>query len=704
MQPGPPAWLHSHFHGNLSRTEIDLEHQRYNELLFDEGVRLLRSMLDHLRNADDLADRRLVTLAMEPGVGPLQKALHAGADNVRGKRVVLAADGETYFGPIEISLPLPDDVQMLRWLLPEGERAEAYGFKLPEKALLTNGRELLEELTKSRNPGEESRALFLKRQESGQSLIERGAEVHRSEGPDFWEPFLRWLHDRFTAEELNDQRILPVGSSDLRAPEDGIFFAPDPRRGGSDIFERLHAEDALQDLPFVDQRAVPARKDDGNYTELATKLAPESGPQLVRRPEGLDLINHAVTPYLNKALSGAVDADAALRGLRLALLLTDQISLERRRRIRAKELRVPVGDPDSADNWIAPAAAYLGPGWVDGKTDNLLEEAYGADGRRLLPWSCFQSLVEGAEDREAWGRRMQAMGVDAAPKLRTAEGNRPAPLKSDSEKRLSRNESVGSPLPALGDVWSDYLEEIRHRPARTSSGQAFDVDDVVWIDGLEQAESRRPVVQLMLLHARKYRDQTETVLGRVKNVRNRDRTPVPTMWVHALRSASWAVIPTTQGFVPPSEAWIVQTPSRTRSDTSSRILPVVSDRYRSADADVLLEKIGVSPLEAADVGDLVRALHYVAGRLTHLSTDDLPDAKVLAKDIYRDIQNRLSEDEGTDRFDTIVDHPVPLLRDDLEAVDLTQIDTLFLNDDPVRARFVPGLEKAPKIPTRAGRR
>lgn len=704
QRTGSPLWLHSHFHGNISRTSIDLETLDYNRLLFDEGMRLLDAMLDRLRDATGIQDRRLVTLAMERSSGPVGDRLYETRD-IPHADVVLDVGGDSYISPAELTVPVAEDLEMFQRLLGDGGQASDYGFVLPEDSLLMHAWPVLEQLAGKGELTKGFQGRLLRRGDSGVSLLERGAERNRSRGPAFWRPFLEWVVDRFARGDVSHQRILPVGSSGLLSPKESVFFPPLAGAEGPDIQELLAATDSIPDLPFFDERVIPIRKRDGGYTPLARKLAPEPGLGLVRRPEALPVINHALMPYMEKALAEPPDQEAALTALRLVLKLTDGISSdERQERIHRDRLRVPVATSTKGWKWISPEEAYLGRGWTGNeRTDDLLENAFGEQERRLVSWARFKPLVGDEDGREAWAQRMRALGVSLAPKRRTATvGTHKAPLASNHRRHLSKVTDVPSPFPELEDFWSAYMEDIRHRvQPSTTSGQRFDVEELVWIDGLEEPDVRVSVLDLMLSYPEEYREHTRTVLGRVK--RKKDRQRVPTMWVHALRNSEWSVVPTTQGRSRPRDAWLTSAGIRPAAGQRYGLLPVVRDDYRSPAVDDLLVAIGVRRLEETGAGGLVHALHQLARSLGDLSAEETGSARTLASDLYHFLQGALRGEEGANGLERIVDDPVPLLRkgDALEAVDLRDVDAVYLDDDPIRGTFVPDLDHAARIPIRA---
>ena len=294
-----------------------------------------------------------------------------------------------------------------------------------------------------------------------------------------------------------------------------MFLPPSPRQSAETIVndDGEIAEipnDLAESLNFLDDAAVTVRKADmRSLTELASKLAPDTGRGLVRRPRLDHLINDAVGPQMQELKGDEVSKQNGIRLLRQAMHWLLALSETGRERLTRDALRVPVLGTDGSWIWASPSSTYFGCGWLGEPTDSLLHESYGHElGRLLLPWEPFSSnfgII--GEDRDAWIGALELLGVSRSPKLIRPRGSRPAPLVSYNYAELSIDYAP-CPVVKAEQFWRPYLELTRRRPANTASGQRFDFRSITWIDGLEREESRPTVLKLMLLHPVIYESET----------------------------------------------------------------------------------------------------------------------------------------------------------------------------------------------------
>jgi hypothetical protein len=703
---GSPLWLSSHFHGKIDRTAIDFDNA-YNGLLFKAATELTAKLIGRLKAAPGLATRRLVTLALERSQGTLGEALYA-PEGLAHTAVVLDSDGE-FITPTELRMPKASDLAMFGQLVQGLPDFTAYGFRLPDQRLLTDARKILDELASG---SEVDDVRYLDRPPRSLSLLEAATRTHRAAGPIFWEPFLRWILDRFCSKDLNlinAQCILPVGTDQLATPESRVFFPPmsapraaddkdSTKRSVDDFGEELASIDdtVLPLLRLFDESTIEVRTGTGReYRPLAQQLAPTAGAGLVRRPRQADLINDALIPALR---SSKADNDRALVLLRQALVWLIGMPPKSKQRVSVDELLVPTRGRGEAWEWVEPGLAYLGPGWSDEPGIELLTKAYGhRDGVQLVPWDRFEKRLPklpNAGNKEWWCEQVRSIGVWDCPRIIRA-GERCAVGQSDSYSHLTAW-IVRCPTPCVDGVWPKYLERISRRRANTKSGQVFYVDDVVWIDGLENPDIRTLLVEAMLRKPERYEAVTTNRLSRWNG---EDSTDISSLWVHALAASDWPVMPTSHGPRVPRETWFLPLELRaTKSDRFS-LLPCVRAEFGSARK--LFRAIDVLALEEAPVPRLVSALRHLAGQMPLATPESLRHIEAIAADLYEAIESRLQAGESADGLRPLVDGPVPLLRQDkIGCAALTSIDRLVIDDNPVRRRHLTGLDDAWVLPKR----
>src|SRR5262249_24290560 len=130
-----------------------------------------------------------------------------------------------------------------------------------------------------------------------------------------WEPFLNWVIKSFSVYELLDQEILPIRGGGLAAAsKDRVFLPPIDRAklpqeesetAAPDEEEQIELQgvpiEVISLLNFLDSTVISIRHPNGRtLTDLSSKLAPDSGTALVRRPRLEELINEAVAPAMAK--------------------------------------------------------------------------------------------------------------------------------------------------------------------------------------------------------------------------------------------------------------------------------------------------------------------------------------------------------------------------------------------------------------------
>lgn len=701
---GLPLWVSAHFHGKIDRTAIDFENA-YNGLLFSAAVKLTAVLIEWLKRESGVATKRLVTLAMERNTGILADALYAD-DGLAHQEVVLGADG-LFVRARDLCVPSTSDLRMFRQLATGVADIAAYGFRLPDDLLLEGARNVLDGLAQDIEAPDTH---YLKRPLGSVSMLEHAARRYRADGPGFWEPFLTWILDRFSVRHLDalqDQAIIPTGHDDLASPQARVFFPPMGLAArGSDEAEGPQAIDDAGDelatidnhvallLKLFDESAIKVRTGVGReYTSLAQRLSPPAGGGLVRAPRQTDLINDAVVPALRESKR---NNERALALLRQALIWLVAMPVKSKERVAVDELLVPVSGDGEAWEWIGPDGAYLGEGWDTDPSVGLLTKAY-ANRRhcQLIPWDRFEKKafqLSRETDRTWWLDRMRDIGVWDCPRIIRAD-RRIAVAVSYSNRNLTPIETV-CPVPCPVRIWASYLRRISQRPARTRSGQEYYLKEIAWIDGLEREEIRATVVEAVLRHPERYQSSLNTETARRFGEDNRETVA---LWVHALETESWAVVPTNRGLRATAEAWYV--PADVRSSRHA-FLPCVRTEFTGA--RWLLQALGVRTLEeAATFSRLVSAIQELAGCMEKAGPEEVRQIEALAVDIYEAMEKRLEANTALEEVKSILNGPVPLLHDEkIEIADLNVVDRIVIVDDAVRRQHISEMSHSWTVPSR----
>ncbi|WP_437737345.1 protein NO VEIN domain-containing protein [Sorangium sp. So ce1335] len=653
-----------------------------------------------------LEERRAVTLAMEGTGGALFSELRE-PQGLAWKEVVLAADGASFLAGAALAMPHVEDVSMYRRLTAGfEEEGQTAGFVLPEAVLLDSARTLLNALAGHKPFAVVPDKRFLSRTVQGQSLLERAAQRNRAAGSAFWEPFLDWVLRRFPIETLADQKILPVAADQLACAADRVFLEPMRRAESTEAaedeeieVEALH-EDVQSALRFLDSNAIPVRTGTRkDVTPLVLKLSPLAGAGLVARPRVEDLVRHAIVPRLAEITQDAGRREVAVELLRFTIRLVQRLKPQMRTRVDVSRLVVPAGRAGEPWAWVAPDTVYLGPGWLEGKSDEMLSRAYGSRPRgRLVPWEDFSACTrdDGADARAWWRMGMEMLGVAARPRLLTSERSCPA-FKSYSNERLAP-QTVSCPITGAKRFWEDYLHVIAERPNCVKSGQPYEVAKVQWIDGLEHDHARASVIELVLAQPGEYQAATTTEIRRPDMS---DSSSAPAFWVHVIRTKDWPIVPTESDvypdFVPPSRAfWLT---SDDRRKDSTRLLAAVPARFTEAVS--LLRQLGITTLGEANLERVIDALHEFSA----LPVDARDRRPLAARALLGELWNAIrahsarTRDDAPARLERLPLRPVLLLRGgSMIAVDLRTVDVVFINDDPTRAVFVGDLNSATQLP------
>ena len=714
VRTGMPVWVDGPFHGHISRTFVDFKDQQYNSIILEEGIKIFWSALEYIKTLPAADDRRHVSLELESGDGPFQSGVEKYR-NLPLETIVLDAEQSAYLSPRELNIPAKDDIAAFEQFFANLENLERYGFCLPDSILLRNCWELLDKLAGTIEIKVDN-SVFLHHLEGCKSLLETAASAHRSDGYEWWEGFLDWVTERFGLSDLQDQRILPIGSNSLAAATDRVFFRPlmdaasgeqSPQQDESEyalspeeIIDDL--DDAfLDDLAFLDERCVQVRKQVGQrpLTNLARKLSPEQGVVLVRNPRRPEIINEVLAPYLSEI---CVVYEERVKALAVLAQIADWLHYMKKRpreMIDFEKIRVPVaGDGDHWD-WVAPIDVYFGDGWLSREIDELIEKAYSEDDSLRLPsLSSFQSLTSIDVSRDIWRTRFATVGVLDAPRLIRTSARRRIYLKANWHNNLSVENSHECPIPKALNYWQQYLAKLATRRTEVKSGQPYYVRDPVWVDGLERQNSREAVMRLILRNEESYASSLQISVEREKGV---DSRYMPSLWVYAVVSQQWRVIPTNLGLLHPSKAWRLNEEMQRALFARDKILAYVEPPYDQAVN--ILKAVGVYSPEDAPVSRIVAELQDVAKALDSLLESNRRATEAFIRELYAWLQaaSARSNDPKNDLM-TIKERPVPLLKNGkFTVVDLSTDVIVLLNDDSERLPYVKNSTAAFVLPLHA---
>ena len=718
MPTGTPAWLDGPFHGNVARTDIDLEpdSQPYNRLIFDECVCLFWQAIEYVKAVGRIGDKRAILFwfASEPGI----LAGHfEGKETLSSADIILARSGGQFVSAERLQLPDRTDGPSFERIFGHVPNFEAFGFRLPDAWLMQAGRGIIDSLM-----GKPCCTVpietYFDRPKDGKSLIETGCQLSRNEGPEWWEPFLDWLTKRFQTDILGDQAVLPVVGGKLACPDDRVFLRPhglpiqeDPGGDNNEDEEIIDDLDVTlaSSLRLLDEECVHVRVDDRprDLTELARQLSPDSTAGLVRRPRRPELINDVLAPALRERVQQHPRDTLCIKLLNCIGEWLVRMTPQERSRVRLDQLLVPTVDDHAAWAWRPAEGVYLGAGWVsDAHHERLLERAFGHRiGARLPSWDEFDRWiratpqdVDEALDRDGWRRYMEEIGVHAHPRLLVHRPRR-GYLKSSSYTSLSLEDAPPCPFDAAADVWPEYLNSLCQRPAQTSSGQVFFARPLSWIDGLEHPGTREAVMEMVLRWPKKYEQYLRT---KVERQNGSDSRSFPSLWLWTIEKELWAVVPSNNGPKPINMVWVLQSDQRRRRFVDEKFIAWIPEKFNQS--PTLTAALGVHSPDDAPIKRIVRELHQVAERVSSDGSTEQA-TRMLVQTLYEWLQNRCErheDDNSPPDLACLLERRVPLMRGGrCVSVDLNSEPRVYLNDDPQRSPHIPAFTHGYALPLSA---
>jgi hypothetical protein len=370
-----------------------------------------------------------------------------------------------------------------------------------------------------------------------------------------------------------------------------------------------------------------------------------------------------------------------------------------KQRVAVEQLLVPARAKGGSWKWRPPSQVYLGEGWDSAPNISLLTAAFAArESSQLVQWQSFERRaiqLSKHVDKIWWLARMKDIGVWDCPQiLRTPR--RLAVAQSHSYDELTPCTWTPCPVPCPQGIWENYLRSACRRRANTKSGQEFYLEEVTWIDGLEAEECRPTIVEAMLRRPTLYERSTTTRLARYGG---EDSTDVPSLWIYALRTEPWDVIPVSGGVRRPSEAWFLPLELRSTKADRFAFLPCVRSEF--SQARELLKALSVDSLDEADIPRLLVALEQLGRRIHGAAPESLRNILALATDLYEAIQARLKAGESARHLSRLTEIALPLVQNErIASIRLGEIDRLVVDDDPIRRRHISSFDQSWVIPKR----
>jgi len=688
---GLPVHVDARFFATISRTGLDFG-LPYNVMLLDVAVALLTELIEELKRSVDLEDRRAVTLALHRAHGELAERVYA-PDALADEAIVLTWDGITYARRSECWLPNFNECVLLPLVQKSLVARPELLARLPEQGLLICCQAMLESASLPKMDGDVHPWLVGTGEDA--SVVEQAAKDRRMNGLDFWEPFVGALLDCFDPEMLRGLTWLPIGIRDLAAPDNGIYF-PAPSYSDDDEEEVANVPDNVAAmLHLLDGKSMRLREDGRSLTALSLRL---DDKKLVLRPRKIKLLEDALFPALGRLVTGGGsevhdNESDAFNLLSQAVVWIASLKPLSRKKLDCSKALVPVQSCDGI-RWERPNRIYFGEGWgLPAEIETMLYRAYPE--QRLVPFTIIRERAGANADPAIWRAAAEVMQVSAIP-IRLAWPKRAAPLESHN-RQLRKRGAPSPPMPAVDQIYQAYLEYLCTRETHWIVPFAHDVDELDWVDGLEDPSRRMHVVDLMLAAPECRTWPTDVPLRRFDE--KHEECTVPRMWVFALSSLGWPVFVGERGAgneifrLAANDLWHV--PQTTRKSAFAQLLNTVPHRLEPA--GTLLRALGIPTLADASLERLFGGLSDLACRLDTELLHVGPEAFSLAKELFLRIDERLAR-EAMKTVPSSVH--LPFLRGHrLHSLNLSSTsERIVFDDDPQRGRHVTGIGDCYRVP------
>ncbi len=724
---GTPAWISGPFHGNISRTGIDLGAD-YNALIFNESISLFWDAIENLKTIGDKSVWQSITLYFKQTHGCLARALSNNFD-LPSKELILSKDATAFLPACDIKIPTVNDIDHFRQFFSGIPEIELHHFILPDSYLMKHASDIISVLAEPHDPFV-SQDDYLERTHPDGSLLERTAAIKRKSGPVFWEPFLNWCLLRYNSDALSEQTILPVSDGDLKCGDNRVFFLPVQRNSTNDYSELNKdendtEEDSVEAMPhaissdmrFFDNTCIKVRKDNSKtaYTDLASELT-NTSPPLVLSPRRDQLIKEVLAPALERrSRKNPLDPDNFVL-LDVIAKWVVAMTEKQRQELDLEILVVPVHDSNNAIVWEAPTHVYFGEGWLNTSDDALLQAAY-ADREKamLLPWQEFFNTIINALGSEEppsldrWRCRMLKLGVADRPRILPfdpAKRRQMKPyLKANFTSHLSVNLSQSPPFDGVQTYWHEYLKAISTRPATTKSGYSYYIRPMIWIDGLEDEHRRKFIIEHILRRGSDYssRDYLKSDIARHNDT---DSTTVDSFWVYTLKTYAakyWQVFPANNGKKElTSNLWLLTGSEKQRRFVTAGLVKYISDEF--CNDHTLINSLGIYSPSNAPIERVIKEIHSLASRIESFQKVQLKSLGFYTETLYDWLQQRCNSDPGiaAKQLAVLLTCPVPMKKSEqVIAVDLKALDKIYLNDDPERAQHVQNFAVSYHLPISA---
>ena len=182
-----------------------------------------------------------------------------------------------------------------------------------------------------------------------------------------------------------------------------------------------------------------------------------------------------------------------------------------------------------------------------------------------------------------------------------------------------------------------------------------------------------------------------------------DRHSFPSLWIWAIQTKRWAVVPSSDGPKSIDAVWILHSDQRRRRFVDEKLLVWLPEEFNCS--QTLLAALGVHSPDNAPVERITLELHRSAERLPAEGSSKVPATRMLVQTLYEWLHEHCESHRARNappNLACLLERPVPLMKGQrVESVNLKDGSGLYLNDDPQRSPYVAGFPSSYALPLSA---
>ena len=206
-------------------------------------------------------------------------------------------------------------------------------------------------------------------------------------------------------------------------------------------------------------------------------------------------------------------------------------------------------------------------------------------------------------------------------------------------------------------------------------------------------------MELILKFPEKYEKYVET---RVERQNDTDQQSFPSLWIWAIRTQGWEIVPSNDGPRPVDAIWILHGGEKRRRFVEEKLMVWLPEKFNNSPK--LTAALGVHTPVNAPIKRIVQELHQATELLPAQDQAEERVLKVFIQTLYEWLNECCESHERrqTPNLKCLLASPVPLLKkEQIESVDLEKTSCVYLNDDPQRFPHIAGFTDGYALPLSA---